>query len=94
MALSAADTDVIKTYVREGFGVGIVASFTYQQERDNDLQQRNLARLFPWETTRVAYHKDKYLRRYEGEFIELLQTGIADNGISILGKLKKSKTAP
>jgi LysR family cys regulon transcriptional activator len=87
VALSAADTDVIKTYVREGFGVGIIASFAYQQDRDTDLQQRNLARLFPWETTHVAYHKDKYLRRYESEFIELLQTGIADNGISILGKL-------
>ena len=83
VALSAADTDVIKTYVREGFGVGIIVSFAYSEKNDTDLEIKDLSRLFPWEVTRIAYNRDKYLRRYEKHFIDLIQTGIADNGISI-----------
>ncbi|MBC8210516.1 MAG: LysR family transcriptional regulator [Gammaproteobacteria bacterium] len=83
VVLSAADTDVIKTYVREGFGIGIIVSFAYSEKTDSDLQIKDLSRLFPWETTRIAYNRDKYLRRYERKFIELVQTGIADNGVKI-----------
>ena len=74
IVLSAADADVIKTYVRDGFGVGIISSLAYSPATDGDLEVRDLRHLFPWETTRVAYHRDKYLRRYEEGFIELLQT--------------------
>lgn len=88
VALSAADTDVIKTYVREGFGVGIIVSFAYSKKKDSDLQIKDLSRLFPWEITRIAYNREKYLRRYERQFIELVQTGIADNGATIAAVLK------
>ncbi|HXK57618.1 MAG TPA: LysR substrate-binding domain-containing protein, partial [Gammaproteobacteria bacterium] len=81
VVLSAADTDVIKTYVREGFGIGIIASLAYSSSGDSDLQIRDLSRLFPWEVTRIAYNKDKYLRRYERRFIELMQQMVADNGL-------------
>ncbi|MCB1852447.1 MAG: LysR family transcriptional regulator [Gammaproteobacteria bacterium] len=81
IVLSAADTDVIKAYVREGFGIGIIATMAYSVTSDSDLQIRNLSRLFPWEVTRIAYHKDKYLRRYERRFIELLQSMVADDGL-------------
>ena len=33
VAFSAVDTDVIKTYVRLGFGVGVIASMAYDPER-------------------------------------------------------------
>jgi LysR family cys regulon transcriptional activator len=79
--LSAADTDVIKTYVREGFGVGIIASLAYSPRQDSDLGIRDLSRLFPWEVTRIAHHREKYLRRYERDFIDLLQRMVADNGV-------------
>lgn len=80
VVLSAADTDVIKTYVREGFGIGIIVSFAYSENNDSDLAVIDLSRLFPWEVTRIAYNRDKYLRSYESHFIKLFQTGIADNG--------------
>lgn len=83
VVLSAADTDVIKTYVREGFGVGIIASLAYSATSDSDLQIRDLSRLFPWEVTRIAYNREKHLRRYEKRFIELMQNMIADNGVLI-----------
>jgi LysR family cys regulon transcriptional activator len=72
VVLTAADTDVIKTYVREGMGVGLIASMAYSREQDRDLEIRDLGNMLPWETTWVAYHKDKYLRRYQQQFIDLM----------------------
>jgi LysR family cys regulon transcriptional activator len=36
----------------------------------------------PWETTWVAYLKDKYLRRYQQQFIDLMETMVLDNGVT------------
>ena len=80
VVLSAADTDVIKTYVREGMGLGIIASLAYSEDNDIDLGIRDLSGLFPWETTRIAYKSDKYLRRYQQTFIDLLQGMVVDDG--------------
>jgi len=73
VALSAADTDVIKTYVREGLGIGIIADLAYNAREDEDLQKCDLSHLFPWETTKIAYLKEKYLRTFQQRFIELFQ---------------------
>lgn len=78
VVLSAADTDVIKTYVREGMGVGIIASMAYTPEQDRDLELRDLSKLFPWEVTVIAYPKGKYLRHYQQHFIELIQSCVAE----------------
>ncbi len=83
IVLSAADTDVIKAYVREGFGVGIIASMAYLKGSDIDLGIRDLSRLFPWEATRIAYNRDKFLRRYEQRFIALMQEMVADDGVVV-----------
>lgn len=80
VVLTAADTDVIKTYVREGMGVGLIASMAYSPELDPDLETRDLSHMLPWETTWVAYHKDKYLRRYQKKFIDLMEQMVLDNG--------------
>ena len=77
VVLSAADTDVIKTYVRERMGVGIIASLAYTPTQDRDLERRDLSRLFPWEITKISYQKDKYLRRDQQYFIELFQTYVS-----------------
>lgn len=73
VALSAADTDVIKTYVREGLGIGIIADLAYRPQEDADLGVRDLSHLFPWEVTRIAYLRDKYLRRFQQRFIDIFQ---------------------
>ena len=82
VALTAADTDVIKTYVREGLGIGLIASMAYSPEQDRDLVTRDLSHMLPWETTWVAYHKDKYLRRYQQQFIDLLVDMVLENGVT------------
>jgi len=90
VVLSAADSDVIKTYVRECFGIGIIVSFAYSEKNDSDLEVIDLSRLFPWENTRIAYIKDKYLRSYESHFITLFQKSIADNGVSNINQSSSS----
>lgn len=80
VVLSAADTDVIKTYVREGMGVGIIATIAFSREQDKGLAYRDLGRLFPWETTKIAYRKDKYLRQFQREFIEIFQGFVTRQG--------------
>ena len=74
VALSAVDTEVIKTYVRAGFGVGVIADMAFDPERDGDLVARDLSHLFPWESVRLVYRRDKFLRRYQETFLELFQS--------------------
>jgi len=82
VVLTAADTDVIKTYVREGMGVGLIATMAYNATQDGDLALRDLSHLLPWETTWVAYCNDKYLRRYQQRFIDLLEEMVRENGVT------------
>lgn len=79
VVLSAADTDVIKTYVREGMGVGIIASLAYNPKQDRDLELRELSNLFSWEITQIAYLKGKYLRHYQQHFIEIFRSCVAEH---------------
>lgn len=83
VVLSAADTDVIKTYVREGLGVGIIASMAYTPRQDSDLLLKDLSHIFPWEVTKIAYLKDKYLRGYQQYFIDLFQKYVETDGKKI-----------
>jgi LysR family cys regulon transcriptional activator len=71
IVLSAADTDIIKTYVQEGMGVGIIASMALDDREDENFISRDVSHLFPWEISRIAYINDKFLRRYQKKFIDL-----------------------
>jgi len=71
--LAAADTDVIKTYVRLGMGVGIIAGMAYDPAMDQDLVARDLSHLIPSSRTKIAYLKNNYLPLYTQHFIEELQ---------------------
>lgn len=74
--LAAADTDVIKTYVRLGLGVGLIAGMAYDAIADQDLIVRDLSHLIPHSTTKISYLKQNYLPFYSQHFIEeLLQAG-------------------
>jgi len=81
IVLSAADTDVIKTYVREGLGIGLIATVAYSERADADLGMRDLSGLFPWETTLLAHRRGTYLRRFQRHFMELMQTMVQTQGI-------------
>jgi LysR family cys regulon transcriptional activator len=69
MVLTALDADVIKTYVRLGMGVGILAAMAYDPALDPDLGALDAAHLFQSSTTRIAIRRGAYLRRYTYDFI-------------------------
>ena len=71
VVLSAADTDIIKTYVQEEMGVGIIASMALHDREDENFISRDVSHLFPWEISRIAYINDKFLRQYQQKFIDL-----------------------
>jgi LysR family cys regulon transcriptional activator len=73
VALEAIDSDVIKTYVRLGLGVGIVAEQAMSGEPvDTDLAWRPLGHLFGANVARVAFKRGAYLRQFVQAFAELL----------------------
>ncbi|MBK5207154.1 MAG: CysB family HTH-type transcriptional regulator [Polaromonas sp.] len=73
IALEAIDSDVIKTYVRLGLGVGIVAEMALRDDGTNtDLLARPAGKLFGVNVTRVAFKRGAYLRNFVYKFAELL----------------------
>jgi LysR family cys regulon transcriptional activator len=71
VALTALDSDVIKSYVALGLGVGIISSRAFRKAKDEGLQALDCTHLFPAQTTRLAYKRGAYLRNYTVEFIRL-----------------------
>jgi LysR family cys regulon transcriptional activator len=71
VVFTARDADVIKTYVRMGLGVGIVASMAADCADRKDLQVIDAEGLFPRSTTWIGYRKNAVLRRYMIDFIQL-----------------------
>ena len=71
IALTALDSDVIKSYVSLGLGVGIISARAFRQGKDEGLVALDCEHLFPAQTTRLAYKRGAYLRNYTVEFIRL-----------------------
>ena len=71
VVFTARDADVIKTYVRMGLGVGIVASMAEDCDDQKDLIAIDARGLFPRSTTWIGFRKDVVLRRYMLDFIRL-----------------------
>lgn len=71
IVFTAADADVIKTYVRLGLGVGIVAKMAYDPTLDADLVAIDASHLFAPSVTRIGFRKGTHLRAYMYDFIEM-----------------------
>ncbi|MFY9511509.1 MAG: CysB family HTH-type transcriptional regulator [Rubrivivax sp.] len=76
VALEAIDSDVIKTYVKLGMGVGIVAETAVRGDAvdavNAGLVARPLGHLFGSNVTRVAFKRGAYLRHFVYAFAEQL----------------------
>jgi LysR family cys regulon transcriptional activator len=73
IALEAIDSDVIKTYVRLGMGIGIVAEMAVRNDPPGgDLAWHRAGHLFGSNLTRVAFKRGAYLRQFVLAFTELL----------------------
>ena len=72
VVLEAIDSDVIKTYVRLGLGIGIVAEMAMRDDPLGDLIVRPVGHLFGQSVARVAFKRGAYLRNFVYKFAELL----------------------
>jgi LysR family cys regulon transcriptional activator len=70
IVFTATDADVIKTYVRLGVGVGVIASMAVNHELDSDLVKIDASHLFDYSTTKIGFRKGNFLRSYMYDFIE------------------------
>jgi LysR family cys regulon transcriptional activator len=71
VVFTARDADVIKTYVRMGMGVGVIAPMALQCDDLEDLNAVGAKGLFPTVTTWLGFPRDRVLRRYMKDFISL-----------------------
>lgn len=71
VVLTAIDSDVIKTYVELGLGIGLLAKMAYDPQRDTGLRAVDASHLFEASTTRIGIRRGAFLRGYMYSFIEL-----------------------
>ena len=71
VVFTATDADVIKTYVRLGLGIGIVAEMAYDPVADADLVALNASHLFEPSVTKVGFRRGTYMRKFMYDFVEL-----------------------
>ena len=92
VVFTATDADVIKTYVRLGLGIGIIAQMAFDQDQDNDLVALDASHLFEPSTTMIGCRKGTFLRRYMHEFIELfaphLSTQLVDQAFASSSRME------
>lgn len=69
VVFTATDADVIKTYVRLGLGIGIVAHMAYDPDEDTDLVAIDAGHLFKPSVTSIGFRRGTYLRGFMYEFI-------------------------
>jgi len=72
VVLTAIDSDVIKTYVSLGLGIGLIANMAYDPVRDANLTRIDCSHLFPDSTTYLGIRKDAFIREYMLNFMQLL----------------------
>jgi LysR family cys regulon transcriptional activator len=70
VVFTATDADVIKTYVRLGLGIGIIAAMAYDETIDGDLVALDASHLFASSVTQIGCRRDTFLRGYMYEFME------------------------
>ncbi len=70
IVFTATDADVIKTYVRLGIGVGVIATMAIDKVQDHDLVALDASHLFESSTTSIGFRKGTFLRGYMYDFME------------------------
>ena len=71
VVFTASDADVIKTYVKLGLGVGIIATMAFDPDLDKELMAVDVSHLFAASTTKIGFRRGTLLRAYMFDFIEL-----------------------
>jgi LysR family cys regulon transcriptional activator len=91
LALTAVDADVIKTYVRLGLGIGILAHMAYDPVVDADLVPLDAGHLFEASTTKVCLRRDMFIRSFIYDFIRLFAPHLTRDLIDQAMELREKK---
>jgi len=86
IVFAARDSDVIKSYVRMGLGIGIVASMAYEPADKDALTAIPVNGIFPRTTTWIGIRKNTMLRRYMADFLRLFAPHLSDDQIERAAK--------
>jgi LysR family cys regulon transcriptional activator len=70
VVFTATDADVIKTYVKMGIGVGVIASMAINKDQDTDLVAIDASHIFGSSTTSIGFRRGTFLRSYMYDFME------------------------
>jgi LysR family cys regulon transcriptional activator len=71
VVFTATDADVIKTYVRLGLGIGIVARMAFDEAVETDLVALDASHLFAASVTKIGFRRGTFLRGFMYDFIEM-----------------------
>jgi len=77
VVLSAQDSDVIKTYVELGLGVGLVAEQSSGEHEEGKLVRLDTRHLFDANTVWLGLKRGQLQRNYVWRFIELCNAGLS-----------------
>ncbi len=91
VVFSATSADVLKTYVRLGLGVGVIATMAINEELDSDLVAIDATHLFGLSTTKIGFRKGTFLRTYMYDFIEEFAPHLTKNLVSKAVSLKDAE---
>jgi len=90
VVFTATDADVIKTYVRLGLGIGIIARMAIDEQLDSGLVMLDASHLFKPSVTKIGFRRGTFLRGYMYEFMELfaphLTREVVDKAWHLQGK--------
>ena len=77
IVLSAQDSDVIKTYVALGLGIGIVAEQSSGEQEEKNLIRLDTRHLFDANTVWLGLKRGQLQRNYVWRFLELCNAGLS-----------------
>lgn len=72
VVFTATDSDVIKTYVKLGFGVGIIAEMAKSGDADPDLDCINASHLFPDSMIKIGFRHSRHIAAHQYEFLHMI----------------------
>lgn len=91
VVFTARDADVIKTYVRMGLGIGVVAGMAYEPDDHKHLTAIKVNGLFPRSTTWIGFRKNTVLRCYMADFIRLFAPHVSAEQIDKAARAASQK---
>jgi LysR family cys regulon transcriptional activator len=88
--ITATDSEILKSYVRMGMGVGLIARMAYNPEKDSDLKLINADHLFSPFKAKIVFHKNFFFRKYVTDFVSMLAPHINEDMLKKVVRCRSS----